>query len=149
MRTSKDIFDERQIIERGKAFQIGFFTAIFASLAVFLMTSVFEIRMEAMTIFMLQTSVPVMVCMMALILKNAYDPVNKQSGRILCTIYSLVGLFLIIFTVARVVSGKDSFVTDGIITNECGYVILGFTMANIGIVHLIRQYLNKKQLTEE
>ena len=77
--------DERQIIERGKAFQIGFMTAIVLSLVTYLLTGLFDIRISAMTVFGIQTTMPIMICMMAMILKNAYDPVNKRIAPIPCS----------------------------------------------------------------
>jgi hypothetical protein len=144
-----DTFDERQIVERGKAFQIGFFTAILLSLAVFFATGVLDIRIEALTVFILQTSLPIMVCMMALILKNAYDPVKQRNGRILCALFSFLGLYLIVFSVGRVLLGQESFLKDGVVTNNTGFLVIGLAMLDTGLVYLLRRYLDWKEMKEE
>ena len=142
-------FDERQIVERGKSFQIGFFTAILLSLAVFFATGVLDIRIESMTVFIIQTSLPIMVCMMAMILKNAYDPVNKRIAPILSGIFSVLGLYLVLFSVGRVFLGQGSFVRDGVVTDTTGFIVVGMSMIGTGIVYLICKQRNKKELTEE
>lgn len=149
MRAGNETFDERQMVERGKAFQIGFFTAIFLSLAVFFATSLLDIRMEAMTVFIIQTSLPIMVCMMTLILKNAYDPVKQRNSGILCALFSFLGLYLTVFSIGRVCLGQDSFLKNGVVTNNAGFLVIGLAMLDTGIVYLIRRYLNKKELRDE
>ena len=142
-------FDERQIVERGKSFQIGFFTAILLSLAVFFATGVLDIRIESMTVFIIQTSLPIMVCMMAMILKNAYDPVKQRNGRILCALFSFLGLYLIVFSVGRVLLGQARFLKDGVVTNNAGFLVIGLAMLDTGLAYLIRRYLDWKEMKEE
>lgn len=149
MSTTNNAYDERQIIERGKAFQIGFMTAVVLPLITFFATGVLEIKIEPLTLFSIQTTVPIMICMMALILKNAYDPVNKRVAPILCAIFSTIGLYLIIFSGVRVYQGVDSFIRDGVVTNTTGFVVVGLAMIDTGIVYLIRRSKDKKELTEE
>ena len=146
---NKDNYDERQIIERGKAFQIGFMTAIVLSLVTFLVTGLFDIRISAMTVFGIQTTIPIMVCMMAMILKNAYDPMNKRVAPILCGIFSVLGLYLVLFSVGRVLLGQDSFLEGGAVTDTSGFIVVGLSMIGTGIVYLIRKRRNKKELTED
>ncbi len=141
--------DERQIIERGKAFQIGFMTAIVLSLVTYLLTGLFDIRISAMTVFGIQTTMPIMICMMAMILKNAYDPVNKRIAPILSGIFSVLGLYLVLFSVGRVFLGQGSFVRDGVVTDTTGFIVVGMSMIGTGIVYLICKQRNKKELTEE
>ena len=146
---NKDNYDERQIIERGKASQIGFMTAIVLSLVTFLVTGMFDIQISAMTIFGIQTTMPIMVCMMVMILKNAYDPMNKHVAAILSGIFSVLGLYLVLFSVGRVLLGQDRFLEGGAVTDTSGFIVVGLSMIGTGIVYLIRKRRNKKELTEE
>jgi hypothetical protein len=87
--------------------------------------------------------------MMALILKNAYDPVKQRNGRILCALFSFLGLYLIVFSVGRVLLGQESFLKDGVVTNNTGFLVIGLAMLDTGLVYLLRRYLDWKEMKEE
>lgn len=138
-------YDEKQLADRGKAFQYGFIAAILTIMAVYFITDIIEIQMNHTLAFLICMWVPLSVCTIALILKDAYDGVHSTVGQKMSFIFGAVGFLVLITTIVRMITGKESIVNNGVVTDSIGHLFVGICLLVICIVYRIKQYENRKK----
>lgn len=152
MVNNKD-FDERQILARGKGFQIGFFVSlgmIIGDLAAEdFLSGDGVIGINVYSRAMLCIWIPIVVVSVYFILNDAYEKINETGGKFLMGVFVFVGLFEIIATVIRVVSGHTTFIENNIIGDALGQICVGTAMLFISAVYFIKRALNKKAFGNE
>lgn len=62
-------FDEKQILDRGKAFQTGFVAALLTICAIRFVTGVLGLRMTADARLLITIQIPLNICLVALMVK--------------------------------------------------------------------------------
>lgn len=142
-------FDEKQLIDRGKSFKYGFITAIMTLLVEYFCTSALNIKIDPFAEFLVLIWIPITVCFISFIVKNAYEGVNSRTGRIVCIIMGCCGLYLVIATIVEVIIRVEHLVVNGEISASFGHLFSGICLVIICITYCIRQYRNKKELAEE
>lgn len=142
-------FDEKQLIDRGIAFKYGFLAAMFAILLVYFLEDIIKISISRYAALIITIWIPITVCTIALVLKDAYDGVNSASGRILATMFGVLGIFMLVLFAQEISSGREMLLEGGMITNMGGNIFNGICMIIISIVYWIKQYLNKKKYKED
>lgn len=146
---SNNNYDEKQIIDRGKAFQYGFISALLTICAVYFITDVIGFKMSSYAIFLVILWIPIMITFIALIIKDAYDGVNCTSGRVILTILGIAGLCIIVMSALRIISRKETFIYSGMLTDSAGQIFSGICMIVISIVYWLKQYFNSKEFKNE
>lgn len=141
-------YDEKQVKDRGKAFQYGFITAMIVILAEFITADIIGLAINAYALFLFCYWTPLTVCFITLIVKDAYDGVNSTSGCIVAFILGLLGLFIVVATIIRILIGIEAFVIDGSITEAPAHIYSGLVMLTISLTYWVKQFLNKKKYTE-
>lgn len=142
-------FDEKQLIDRGKAFQYGFLTAIAAIILNYFLNDMIEIKISPSTSFMFTLWVPLTICSIALIIKDAYDGVNSTMGMVGVSVFGFGGCFILVCSIIFLVTGKEVLIDNGMVTESVGHILNGVCMMTIGIVYWVKQYLNKKKFSED
>lgn len=142
-------YDEKQIIDRGKAFQYGFIAAMLTTCGVYFYTDALEFKMDSYAAFLIRLWIPITITFIALIVKDAYDGVNSTPGRIVFTIFGMAGLFLVGVSFMRIVSGKEAFLDSGTLTEVAGIIFSGICMIIVSIIYWVKQYLNSRKFIEE
>ena len=87
--------------------------------------------------------------LIALIVKDAYDYINGDTGRLLLTLFGIVGLFILGTTLVRIAIGNESFLSNGALTDTVGHIFTGSCMVAISIVYWIKQHFNKKKFADD
>lgn len=138
-------YDEKQLADRGKAFQYGFIAAILTIMAVYFMTDILEVQISHTLAFLICMWVPLSVCTLALILKDAYEGVHSAFGQKISFIFGGAGLLVLIVSIVRMITGKEFIAHNGVVTDSIGHLFVGICMLVICIVYWIKQYQNRKK----
>lgn len=142
---SKKCYDEKQAIDRMFAFQCAFFTSMLMLLFMYMFVSVFGIRVNAHVGFIICWWVPVFVCIIIMIVKDAFVCGHADRGKIILTIIGIAGLILFVSTAVKVISGKELMLENGSITSSFSYLLSGACMIILCIAYWIKQYINRKK----
>lgn len=142
-------YDEKQIIDRGKAFQYGFIAAMLTICGVYFYTDALEFKMDSYAAFLIRLWIPITITFIVLIVKDAYDGANSTPGRIILTVLGMAGLFLVGVTVIRIVSGKEVFLDSGTLTDSAGRIFSGICMILVSIIYWVKQYLNSRKFKDQ
>lgn len=140
-------YDEKQLADRGKAFQYGFIAAILTIMAVYFMIDIIQISSTFALLICMW--VPLSVCTIALILKDAYDGVHSAVGQKISFIFGVAGLFFLIATIVRIITGEESVVCNGVVTDSIGHLFVGICLLVICIVYWVKQYQNRKKYWDD
>ncbi len=138
-------FDEKQLRDRGRAFEYGFLSAIITAAAVYLATDVFEVKIERFTAFLIEIWTPATICFVLLILKDAYEALNTGRGRLPMAVLGVCGAVL----AAAAVFGASPLILEGALTERAGELFSGLCMALISAVYWIKQCVNRKKFKDE
>ena len=146
-------FDERQILARGKGFQIGFLVSLGMIVADLLAEDFLSndgfIGINVYSRAMLCIWIPILVVSVYFILNDAYEKINETGGKALMGMFVFVGLSEIIVTVVRVASGSIIFVENGVVGDALGQIFTGAAMLGISVVYFVKLALNKKTFGDE
>ena len=148
MRKSKPcckFYDERQAIERGKAFRNGY---ISLALAMFVCLFVRECcewdPVDNYSMFLLCLWVSLAVVSVTLIVKNAYDGIYEGRNAATVWIMGVAGVICLIYETVSGVKGKFSFYHD------IGALFSGICLVLIFVVYMVKRSTDRKlEKTEE
>lgn len=70
---SKKIYDERQLIERGKSFQYAFYVVIVSNVIIYILFEFLDINFINDVLFLLNLEIPITAYILSMICQNAYD----------------------------------------------------------------------------
>ncbi len=136
-------YDERQKLERGKAFQWGFFACILTDAALCLLT-IYGVEFAAYTLFIFAIWPPAAVCITQMILRDAYEGIQASGGKVAMTVSLLCGLLLVI----RTFTGGKELITGGVLANGAAILCTGLCLTLIGVVYWWKQlwdWLHQKE----
>jgi hypothetical protein len=146
---NKNGYDEKQVMDRGFAFQCAFYTSMLMLLFVYMLVSVFGIRINAHVGFIICWWIPVFVCFIIMIVRDAFDCVHTGTGKKVLTIIGFAGLILLVTTAIDVIGGKEPMFENGGITSSFSYLLSGASMVIICAAYWTRQYANRKKYRDE
>jgi|GEM_PF-3934761 len=139
--------DERQVIERGRAFQYGFLTLFALMTLCFMLSSGFELHVfDDFTTYMFCTWPAITVCFTMMIVRDAFDCINRSPGIALFSIYGLGGAFVIVSTVIEIVRGKAAIFAEGLIGHAAAELLCGFCCVLVCVVYWIHAAKRRKAL---
>ncbi len=110
------------------AFKYGFITAIMTLLVVYFCTSELNIKIDPFAEFLVLIWIPITVCFISFIMKNAYEGVNSRTGRIVCVIMGCCGLYLVIATLVEIITRVEPLVINGEISARFGHLFSGICL---------------------
>ena len=146
---NKKGYDEKQVMDRRFAYQCAFFTSMLMLLFVYMLVSVFGIRINVHVGFIVCWWIPVFVCFIVMIVKDAFDCVHAGTGKIILTLIGCAGLILLVSTAVNVISGKEQVFENSGITNSFSYLLSGACMIIICIAYWTKQYVNRKKYRDD
>ena len=135
-------YDERQLYNRGKVFRFGFLVAIFMRALRAFATQVLHVEIEEMAAFMFELWTSILATSVGLIVKEAYDGLDKPGGAIV-SILGLVGLFIVLEDLLGFM-GPKLFVENGVITYDAGSLYVGVCMVVICAVYWIKHLRDRR-----
>lgn len=148
MRRSQ-VYDERQILERGKAYRYGFFAALLIFVLNYLLQECAWVKIDGYTVMISGIWMPLAVCLITLIVKDAYDYVDSTAGRSATAVFGMVGLGVLVYTILEVCLWGEGFYQDGVVTNQVGFLVMGFCMVLVCIVYWVKRYVSRNIEIEE
>ncbi|MCD7917865.1 MAG: hypothetical protein LUF84_05350 [Clostridiales bacterium] len=137
-------FDERQRLERGRAFQWGFFACILTDGALCLLTT-YGVAFAPYTLFTFAIWPPATVCITQMILRDAYERVQASGGKIGMTVSLLCGLLLVM----SVLVWDEALMTGGVLVNGAAFLCTGLCFVLIGVVYWCKQLWDWLRQKEE
>ena len=151
MRNSSCDFDEKQLIDRGKAYQTSFFVSVATLGTLFLVTDLFEVPITRIALFMLALWIPITVCLVLLIFSDTYRGVHTPSWKanVISLAMALDGMALITLIVIDMVGGGTGPIENGGLTNATGYLVCGACLVVIGVTYWVKQHSDKRMLGDE
>lgn len=145
----KDNYDEKQMQDRGKAFQAGFIAALVTTVALFFITDVVEIKIDSAALFSIQLWIPTTVCSVMAIVKDAYDGLNYSAGKRILTFLGVMGAVLLIMEAVFLFKGKESLIENGCITRALGDIVCGVCAVLLCVVYWVKRRRNRRDFAEE
>lgn len=144
----KQHYDEKQLQDRGKIYQISFFIAIMVFVAMYLVTGAAEIAVSEYTRLMVCLWVPVSVCIILMIAKNAYEGVGSTAGRVAAPVLGAAGIYQLVVNMIEMVQNRTGFWSDHMINDYVGSMLMGLCMVCVCAAYWIQYYRNKKKFAE-
>ena len=139
----KNKFDEKQLYDRGKAYQYGLIAAILSISLCFLLADDEKIQISVFSTYLICIWIPIFVCFMTLILKDAYEAFGTKNGAITITILGGCGLFIFFRSFAHLVNMEETF------ANTIGHIFAVLCVIVITITYLAKRKANKKKYADE
>ena len=150
MTKNNNNFDERQQLERGKAFQWSFITAVLLLAIYYLFEDGLEIcKFSTSFIFMTTFWIAFAVFSTIAVLCDAFNGINSKNSPIFGIIYGVVGLFILTVIVIEMLRNQSVMTNNTILSDDIAYIITGLSMLEIGAVFLIKYIKNKRNISEE
>ncbi|MGN1456537.1 MAG: hypothetical protein ACI4XP_01135 [Acutalibacteraceae bacterium] len=148
MTKNNENFDERQQIERGKAFQWAFITS-FILLALFcIIENTFEIcQFSTYFIFITTFWISFSVFSTKVILTDAFYGIKEKASRVIFIIFGIAGLFMLVVDIIEILNG-ESLVTGNKLNDIVAIMIESVSMIEMFIVSEVKRIKDKK-LAEE
>lgn len=106
-------FGEKQILDRRKAFQAGFIAALLTICAMRFATGVLGLRMTADARFLITIQLPLNICLVALIGKDAYECANASAEKTAMSVSGAASLFVLISTMVLLMQRREQIFNNG------------------------------------
>lgn len=132
-------FDERQTLERGKAFQIGYCTLALFIILCFALNEADIHWASSFSQMLIGLWSSILVITVRLIVTNAYDGIREGHFRILAIMFCLGGISIAGHIISKMADSQAT-IYDGI-----GELVVGAGAMTIGVVYWVN-YLHNKRL---
>lgn len=142
-------FDEKQIFDRGRAFQAGFLAAIITTCATYFLTDVCGVSITSFSLFLISLWIPITVCFILLITKDAYEDVNSSIGKTILSIYGVAGLFILGSTLFSIFIGKEYFLKNGTFSDSLGHIVTAICMIITCVIYWVKRCINARKYRDE
>ena len=144
---AKTEYDERQLIERGKAYKYGFFAALLTC-AVLILLDTFEtiLPVLGMTTFFFPIMTGVVAQVSYSIFHDAYEGLNTNMGRFI-VVMAIISVFNIFLAVARFV--RAGILEDGKLCPQFMNLMCGILLFIVAGELMIKKALDRREGSEE
>lgn len=119
-------FDEKQQLERGKAYRNGYFTLLALLLIDFFIKDALEITwLTNYSSFIIMFWISISVCEITMIVKDAYDGISNNYGRTILSLQGFLGLAILFMDIMYILSGKEviSSMLSSLLMGVCCVII--------------------------
>ena len=141
-------FDERQILERGRAFRNAYLTLAGTLLLMFLMNDGFELYIfDGLALFDISIMLSLAVFGCTAVLHDAFDSYDRVSNGV-PIIFGIYGVISVIMSIVHIVKGDPLIEESGVIGSEIIFLFTGLCFASVGIAYLIKRARDKKASEE-
>ncbi|NLB38051.1 MAG: hypothetical protein GX810_02220 [Clostridiales bacterium] len=131
-------YDEKRLIDRGKAFRTGFLAAMATIVQVNAGADLLGITVEPFAAFQLQLWIPLSACLIDQVRRNAFDEVNTNVGKLFFLFWGIAGLIAIGKTIVRLAHGSEVLLTTATIGEPFGRLVMGIGMLVTSIVYFVK-----------
>lgn len=143
-KTRNKFYDERQTIERGKAFRNGYLSMSVMLLICYLGKDWFRWDLlDDFSIFMLCGCVPATIVSVTLIIKSAYDGISEGHNIVTALCLGASGVIMLFYVADSVVTGNFT------IYHNSGFVFLGSYLILISAVYIVKRSIDRNCEKEE
>lgn len=143
-KTRNKFYDERQAIERGKAFRNGYISMFATMLFCYLEKDCFRWNLlDDFSMLNFCTWVPLSVVSVTLILRNAYDGINEGYNVFGVWCMGLTGVFMLFVVADSVATGNFT------VYHNSGFIFLGSGMIIIAAVYIVKRSIDRKREKKE
>lgn len=133
-------FDERQILERGKAFRNGYISLATAMLVCFLIKDCFEMNLvDDSSIMLACLWVSVVVFSVTMIVKNAYDGIHEGRNAVVVSFMGAAGFFILVIESIKGIRGTF------VLFSAAGNLICAASMLTICAVYWAKRQRDRKR----
>lgn len=146
---TNQVYDEKQLQDRGKVYQYSFFAALLTVAAAYFVTQALEVQINAYALFLFCMWIPLTTCLILLIWKNAYEGVGSTAGRTATAVLGAAGIFLVAYCVYEMIWQGERVFRDGMITRQAGPLFMGGCMMLVCAVYWIKQLHDRNRFPEE
>ena len=142
---NKSEFDERQLIERGRAFRNAFFGIFGALLVGRMVDSVLETPvLDYFAMMLIPIWVSVSVFLTTVIMRDAIDKINQTSGwALLSVIWGAVGLFVTAASIIKLT--LEPAIVDGALNEHIVQAFYGICMIEVCAVYWMKRSKDAKK----
>lgn len=137
----KTKFDEKQLLDRGKAYRNGLIAA-FISMIVYLLGEETVAAIDTYHCIMICIWITISVTLITMIVKNAYDGVTETPGIIIFAIFGICGIIITVCITIMCATGSET------IFNKISQLFSGLCMIVTSIIYWIVFYRNSKKYKE-
>ena len=130
----KNQYDEKQQFDRGRAFQ---YSAICFLLWLIVWECICEITglfAEPLTELLVLMAPPFAVCLIACVVKDAYDPIGSRPGMVLFALMPAMSLFVLVMMIVR----GEPVIADNTVTTEGGLAAIHAAWITTSAVYWIK-----------
>lgn len=132
-------YDERQAIERGKAFRNGYISLVLAMFACFFIRECLEWNpVDNYSMLLLCLWISLSVVSVTLIVRNAYDGIYEGRNAVAVWVMGVAGTICLIYEVVSGIKGKFSFYHD------IGALFSGVCLVLIFTVYMVKRSTDRK-----
>lgn len=131
-------FDERQTLERGKAFQIGYCTLALFVVLCFTLDGAGIHWASSFSQMLIGLWGSILVITIRLIVTNAYDGIREGNFRILAIMFCLGGISITGHIISKIADSQTT------IYNGIGELVVGVGALTISIVYWVNYLQNKR-----
>lgn len=142
-------YDERQILEQGRAYRWGFLAALLTFVLYYVLQECAGLQIDGYTMMISGIWMPLAVCMISQIVRNAYDYVDSATGRMTLSVIGVVGLGLLIYTILKACLWGGAFYRNDGITDQAGFLVMGGCMVLVCLVYWGKLLFNRKRFLGE
>lgn len=142
-----DKYDERQLLERGHAFQAAyFFLMIYIGVYALMGQMHTTLPLSEGNVIFMGIFISIGVFVTISVLKDAYFALTEKRN-IIFIIFTIIGLMNALIVIARIADG--TFVVDGMISDVFSNLLSGVLFLYLGVLCMIKGALDKKQDAED
>lgn len=127
-------YDEKRLIDRGKAFRTGFLAAMVSIVLVNAGADLLGITVEPFAAFQLQLWIPLSACLIDQVRRNAFGEVNTNVGKLFFLFWGIA----IGKTIVRLANGSEVLLTNATIGEPFGRLVMGIGMLVTSIVYFVK-----------
>ena len=143
-------YDERQIMERGRAFQYAYLTMLGCLLLLYAVHGVTGLNISLHTMFSIPFWVSATVLHFHTVRRNAFDGLTGGwVSPVLAAVMLGAGLFITGLDLYKLFSGREQLVQAGMLTGLAGSMVSGLCMIVTGLVHWHYRRMNTRATQEE
>lgn len=142
-------YDERQILSRGKAYCYAFIAALIAISLTAIITQAIGLKLDGDTVFKFEMWTPITVCLITIIMKDAFDGIRNGASSGVAVGFCLGGVFIMVLIIADIINGNETIMEDDTLNTLFGDGYCALCMLSIGITYWIKKRINKKKFSGE
>lgn len=150
---SKDQYDERQLLNQGKAFRAAFISVMAISAAYYYFSSVTDLDiMEDGVVALFIVCIGIVIFSVYAILTDCFFGFNgRMQGSVHPLFYMLILLIVVVIHVIQSVRGisEHEIAKDGILTHQCGGLVLAATFLIVLITMFIKYLIDHRDAGRE